>query len=278
MSAKFNVDQYIARINQSDKKTVLGFIEQGKECADADEKLSPEEKKELHSKLRMHKTKFSACVAIGRCDFLEKYSSSLPPSRSTLHLLTQLEEKQVKAGIADGIVYPNAPRQAVEAWINGIKGKASVANDNQIIFRVVRPNDFTTEEEEKLTTELREVLQRNRCRFSGNEAQALAATLKARGDYLRGNTRAKIIAEKLRREKEQRLKPRAQRTKAWPYPHEQVKVASDANVEDCRRVLDLIGCTDEWQKILDDAARLYGVVTEDKPTPPKKAPPRKKAA
>ena len=106
----------------------------------------------------------------------------------------------------------------------------------------------------------------------------MAATLKARSDYLRSNTRAQITAEKLRREKEQRLKPRAQRTKAWPYPHEQVKVASDANAEDCQRVLELIGCTDEWQKILDDAARLYGVVTEDKPTPPKKAPSRKKAA
>jgi hypothetical protein len=276
MTAIPNVKHYIARINQSDEKSVRGFIEQGKSCAEADEKLSPEQKKELHAQLRMHKTGFSACVAIGRCDFLEKYSSSLPPSRSTLHMLTQLEEKQFKAGIAEGIIYPNAPRQAVQAWINGIKGKASVANDNEGILRYRRPDGFTDEQQASLDRVLLEALGGFDCKPTGTGSQAVAATQKARGEYLRSNTRAVIAAEKLRRRKEQGRKPKAQRSNPWPFSPEQVKIASASTPEDFQRILDLIGCGDEWQKILDDAARLYGVVTEDKPTPSKTS--RKKAA
>ena len=113
MAVNLSVEEYVQRINKAGKTSVLGFIEQGRECADANEKLSPEEKKELHSKLNIDKRTFSFCVAIGNCEFLETYASFLPPALYTLQYLTKVKEQELKTGIADGIVHPNATRSAM---------------------------------------------------------------------------------------------------------------------------------------------------------------------
>lgn len=278
MIAKLSAAQYAERINQSVKKTTLGFIETGKSCAEANEKLSPEEKKILHSQLNMDKFAFSTYVSIGKCEALEKFATSLPAARTTLYLLTQLKEEEIKIGIAEGIITPNAPRQAIQNWISLRKGKSTSANDNQIVLRIIRPADFPAEREDNLNSELKQVLERNGCKLKGTESQTQAATEKARSEYLRSTTRAHISAEKLRRQKEQQQKPKAKRSKAWPFTQEQVKVSGDATGKDCQQVLDLIGCGDAWQKILDEADRLFGSSDEAETAPVKKTVKKKTAA
>jgi hypothetical protein len=277
MAEKLTAAQYAERINQSVKKTTLGFIETGKECSEADKRLSAEEKKVLHSKLNMDKGTFSNYVAIGNCKALEKFNASLPPARTTLYELTDLAEEEIRRGIDEGVLHPGATRQAVLTWIRLLKGKSAPANDNQIVLRIVRPADFTAEKEDKLTGELMQVLERNGCRLSGTESQTQAAAIKARGEYLRSTTRAHIAAEKLRRQKEQQQLPKAKRSKAWPFTQDQVKVSGDATETDCQQVLDFIGCGDEWQRILDEAERLFGSNAEAESTLAKR-PAKKKTA
>src|SRR6185312_2877607 len=196
MSKGIDIADLRDRINQLVEKASLSAYELGVYCADVHPKIKTKaDEEEFFPGLTLDETMFSRYVKIGQNKFIRKYLASLPLAFSTLYYVSCLTEEEFKVGLAEGVINPSATRVVVQSWISLRKGKASVANDNQIIFRVVRPNDFTTEEEEKLNTELQEVLQRNRCRFSGNQAQALAATLKARGDYLRNNTRAKIIAD-----------------------------------------------------------------------------------
>lgn len=278
MAEKLTAAQYAERINQSVKKTTLGFIETGKECSEADKRLSPEEKKLLHSKLNMDKGTFSNYVAIGNCKALEKFNASLPPARTILYELTDLAEEEIRRGIDEGVLHPGATRQTVLTWIRTLKGKSAPANDNQIVLRIVRPADFTAEKEDKLNSELMQVLERNGCRLSGTESQTQAATEKARGEYLRSTTRAHILAEKLRRQKEQQHKPKAKRIKAWPYTQGQVKVSGEATAADCQQVLELVGCGDAWPKILDEAERLFGSTDEAESAPAKKVAKKKAAA
>jgi len=278
MVEKLSAAQYAEQINQSVKKTTLGFIETGKKCAEADKNLSAEEKKVLHAELKMDKSTFSNYVAIGNCKALERFSAFLPPSRTTLYDLTDLNEEEIKRGIDEGDLSPSTTRQAVQSWISVLKGKSAPANDNQIVLRIIGPADFTAEKEDKLNSELKQVLERNGCRLSGTESQTQAATVKARREYLRSTTRAHIAAEKLRRQKEQELKPKAKRTKAWPFTQDQVKVSGEATAADCRQVLDLIGCGNAWQKILDEAETLFGSTDEAESAPAKKVAKKKTAA
>jgi len=85
-------------------------------------------------------------------------------------------------------------------------------------------------------------------------------------------------AEKLRRQKEQQQKPKAKRTKVWPFTQEQVKVAGNATATDCQQILNLIGCGAAWQKILNEADRLFGSSEEAESTPAKKIIKKKTAA
>lgn len=278
MVNKYNVDQYVERINKAGKKSVLGFIEQGRECVDAEQNLTPDEKEELRTKLGLSPTKLSTYVAIGRCEFLEKYSSSLPPAKSILYELTQLTEEEVKSGIAEGVVHPHATRRTVEAWIAVKKGKASSANDNHFTLRIVHPEDFTDEEEEKLKNDIREFLVQRRCRLSGDESQHGLAAHKARDDFIKAAALAVQKLEKARRDQEERLKPKAQRTKAWPFTADQLKLGSKATAEDCQRMLELIGCSDDFAKIIAEADGALGTLDKPQPTPPQKTSVRKRAA
>lgn len=265
MSVKLSVAQYAARINQSAEKSVLAFIAQGKDCAEAEAKLTAEEKKELHSKLRMDKGAFSVCVAIGKCNFLEVYSASLPPAKSTLYLLTQMKEAEIKAGIAEGVVHPNVTREAVQAWVNAKKGKATVANDNQKLYRVNYPQDYTAEDKERFESDFREFVTSRRCSLGGSETHVAAEAEKARLDFYRANSRSVLKSEK--------LKGGAHGKRA-----RQVRFKNDANAEDCRNALASVDRGAEWDRIVADADRLFGLLDKPQSTAPKKAPVRKKAA
>jgi hypothetical protein len=275
MSVKLSVDQYVDQITKSVKKTVLSLIESGKLCADADDKLSAPEKKELQSRTGMLKGTFSGWVAIGRCKFLETHAAFLPPARTTLQDLTQLTEEDVKAGIAEGVLHPDAPRRAVEAWIAAKRGKTTVANDNQIIWKIVKPADYSAEEQATLEDDLNKVLERNRCRLGGSGSDDVAAKQKARAGYIRTNSKAVIQAEKLRCKQEPSSKPKAQR---WPFSSDQVKITGDATADDCKEVLKRIGCEDEWHRLLAEADRLFGAQKKPEQKPPKQASTKKKAA
>ena len=276
---KKSVGEYASSINQKLGAINEPVFETAKECADANRTLqAAAEKEELYAKLKIDQSIFSRYVTIGNNTFIRKYLASLPLFFTTLYHVACMTEDELKAGIAEGAINPSATRLAVQNWMSVRKGTGQVANDNQKVYRVIYPDDYTAEDKEKLDSDFREFLAVHHCGLRGAESHAAAATEKARLEYVRSNTRSQVTADRLRRKQEKRLQPKAQRTDAWPFRAEQIKIKSDATADDCQRVLILIGCDDAYAKIIADADRLFGAIDKRQPTPPKKSAIKKKAA
>lgn len=274
-----SISEYVEKINSKVDAVNCSTLELADLCVEAEAQLKTDtDREEMFPNLKLKPSMFGRYVKIGSNKFIRKYLESLPLNFSALYEAVCMTEAELKAGISEGVIHSSAPRRIIQNWISLRRGKSTSANDNQIVLHIVRPENFTEEQEGKLNSELKQVLERNGCKLKGTEAHTQAATERARGEYLRSTTRAHISAEKLRRQKEQQQKPKAKRTKAWPFTQEQVKVPGDATGKDCQQVLDLIGCGNAWQKILDEAHRLFGSSDEAETAPVKKTVKKKTAA
>lgn len=267
------------QINQKKNEVGKGIFEIAKLCVEADsDAKSEKEKEDLFANLDISESDFSKYLAVGKNEFLSNYLTSVPLHLSILYPLARLDEDAFKAGLAEGIIHAKATRRTVEAWIAHREGKAKTANDNQRIYRVVVPDDFTEEDEEILENDMREWLARRHCRLGGVDADTGAAAQKARGDFIRAAALAVQKREKGRREQEQRSKPKAKRTKAWPFTADQLKLTSKSTTEDCQRMLELIGCGDDFAKISTEADRVLGPQAKPQSSPAQKSRAKKKAA
>jgi hypothetical protein len=83
-------------------------------CAEAARRLGPEQKKLLLKKLPFGESTFSKLVQIGKDSRIHKFIKKLPPSYSTIYLVSQLSDEQLKVGIETGIVNAEASREDIK--------------------------------------------------------------------------------------------------------------------------------------------------------------------
>lgn len=104
-------------------------------CAEADAKLTPEQKKELIDLLPFGPSAFSKLVTISKDDRLRRpeIQKLLPPHYTTLHLITTLDEDELSAAVADNVIHAEVKRGTLEKWRkehrNALQGGQQIYDD-----------------------------------------------------------------------------------------------------------------------------------------------------
>src|ERR1022692_2079063 len=96
-----SIQAYANKIQSHWSRATKSIMEAAKLCAEANEVLSTTEKRALWKKLPFGESTFSKLATIGAHPRLNSagVEKLLPPSLSTIHLATQLTEKQLDRAI-----------------------------------------------------------------------------------------------------------------------------------------------------------------------------------
>jgi hypothetical protein len=93
-------------------------------CAEADRRLAQAQKKFLLEKLPFGASTFSKLVQIGKDPHIRKNIKSLPPSYSTIYVVSQLSEKDRNQGIDTGMIHADATRIEIENFRDTVRPAA----------------------------------------------------------------------------------------------------------------------------------------------------------
>jgi hypothetical protein len=92
------------------------ILKRGNYCVQAREQLSTKGYSALLKKLPFGEADFSKYMRIGKDDRLSKIAELLPPSFSSIYLISRLSNEQLKAGIETGVISPKATRKDIERF------------------------------------------------------------------------------------------------------------------------------------------------------------------
>jgi hypothetical protein len=235
-------------------------------CADADKKLKTADKSKLFSVLVFNKSTFSKLAKIGSNEQLlsKDLRPSLPPSYSILYELAKLSEDDLKLAIGEHLINPDMTRADVERWVALRGGDVEKTEDKKLhLFATLRtPSKFdkTKEREleaalDKLMTDFGIDVQRPR----NLEHDAQARISRKVHDYIRKGARLYIRNLKSARIGDRSHLTTAQRQELWKFSDDELKIDDDATWERVEDVLELVGASDQFGRLRDEALRLHGV-------------------
>jgi hypothetical protein len=111
-----SVRSYADRIDAHWQKLTASIMAVARVCAEANEALTANQKKELFKLLPFGHPTFSKLAQIGKDKRLQtaKVQKLLPPSFSAIYEATQLEDEDLKAAIKQEVITPKARRSDIE--------------------------------------------------------------------------------------------------------------------------------------------------------------------
>ncbi len=106
------VAEYADNIARSWKKGRAGYLEAANYCAEAKAKFKGEALKRLHEQLCLDKSTFSKLATIGGNNKMkeQRIRALLPGTISRLYAVALLEDDQIEAAVASGLLNPKATR------------------------------------------------------------------------------------------------------------------------------------------------------------------------
>jgi hypothetical protein len=116
------IADYAAKISSSWCRSVEEILKAGAYAAEAVKK-APEGRKLLLEKLKMQESTFSKLVQIGDNRQLPKIIKHLPPSFSTIYLISQLPQEQLDEGVETGMINTEATREEIKKLKAGEEAK-----------------------------------------------------------------------------------------------------------------------------------------------------------
>jgi hypothetical protein len=113
-----SVDAYAANISAAWHRTVNAVMSTAQFCAQADARLSSEQKKELIGKLPFGEETFSKLVGIGNDLRLQQpeIQRQLPPYYTTIYLITTLDEDEFRLAVDLQVIHAEVTRSELEQW------------------------------------------------------------------------------------------------------------------------------------------------------------------
>jgi hypothetical protein len=275
--------EYVARINASWRKTADGVLETARLCAQAQDGLRSKDRAKLIKQLDFNAATFSKLVKIGSREQLqdESVKSLLPPSYSIVYEVAKLDDAELQSAIADKIINPGMTRSELNAWIGKRKnGDAAEAKEDpeKIIATIKVPADYDDNKRNQLVKALAKLETQFGCsleRPSDPEEAAYDRMVLRVNDDIRKRAR-RFIAD-LKRHRLQglgKLSP-AEKKRYWSFSDEELEIPLDATWEQVKQTLELVGAGDQFERIRDEALRLFDVpetvVSGDPPESPEEA-------
>jgi hypothetical protein len=258
------VPAYVKAINASWHKSTDSILETARICAEAEKKLSADEKTKLFKDLVFSKATFSKLAKVGSQARLlnEDVKPLLPPNYSILYAIAKLSEKDLRQAMKDGIINPNMSRADLESWTAEQLGqsKKEEQEEKRVIATLLAPADFERDKElqqaiDKLRADFGLVVQLPR----DLELEAESRMLRKIDDYIRKGARLYIRKLKSAKLANHRHLTPAVRKRLWNYSDDEIEIRPDATWDDVHNVLDYVGSGDQFERLRDEALRLHGV-------------------
>lgn len=114
-----------ARIKKSVLSLTADILEVAQLCAEADESLNTEEKKQFIGLLPFSRPTFSKFVKIGNDHRLRESPllELLPQNHTLLYPIAQLDNDELDAAVDEGVIYPKMKRADLLQWTSERRGK-----------------------------------------------------------------------------------------------------------------------------------------------------------
>jgi hypothetical protein len=259
--------EYVTSINASWRKTTESVLETARLCAEAQSGLRSKDRAKLIKQLDFNAATFSKLVKIGSREQLqnEPVKSLLPPSYSIVYEVAKLNEGDLQVAIKDGVINPGMTRSELSAWMGKRKGDGSETSEEdhgKIIATVKVPADYDDEKRDQLVKALAKLQAKFGCRLeqpSDPQAAAFDRMFERMNDYIRKEARRYIAALKSRRlQGLGRLSP-AEKKRRWGYHDDEIDIPFDASWDRVKEVLEMVGNADQFERIRDEALRLFDV-------------------
>jgi hypothetical protein len=234
-------------------------------CAQANKQLGPDEKKRLLKLLPFSLPVFSKLAQIGGDDrlFQQDVQRLLPPNYSIIYSIGQLDDKELKAAIQEGVIAPDLKRTELAEWVKN--NNPSSVNPNKLLtiseefFAASRlPENISTQQIEQLNSILEKI-----------SSQFGAQIIRPRNTYGQRMQRWQDqVMKRMRRSARQIVRESKRRCnqkgRKWGFHWDEVHIDEFADRDRIWEVLDTVGRSDEFLPLEHEA---YAAI--DPPTPTK---------
>jgi hypothetical protein len=224
-------------------------------------------KTKLVEQLDFSAATFSKLVKIGQEPRLQeaKVKALLPPNYSIVYEVAKLSSGELDAAMNDQVISPTMSRADLEAWLSkrlGVEEAPSSEDKPRVIATVRVPPTFSSEQQAKLEAaleRLQEEFDFDLARPRDPELEALSRMMRQVDDYIRKGARAYIRSLKKHRISAGAKLPASERKQLWAFSDEELKIPETASWEQVQRVLDHVGSGDQFERLRDEALRIFGV-------------------
>jgi len=264
------VTEYAERITGAWHNSVDSVFEMSRLCAEADQRLDDDDKKELIARLPFDRTRFVKLAKIGRDQRLQdpQIRSLLPNHHTMLYELAGLTDDELRAAVETKIVHPEMKRAELTSWVKTRRGHGG-GGDNKnaegalpkgIHLAIRLPPNMPDDAVERFGGELLTLCEAHGVDIVYPRSKALANRREENrrhrrySDHLVREAR-KIVSEMKRRQLKGRprhISSEDWRRTRWPYAPEETRI-DGADEEQIRYVLEIIGRGDEFDRIRNEA-------------------------
>jgi hypothetical protein len=125
------VSEYAERITGAWHNSVDSVFEMSRLCAEADQRLNDDDKKELIARLPFDRTRFVKLAKVGRDQRLQdpQIRPLLPDHHTMLYELAGLTDDELRAAVETKIIHPEMKRAALTAWVKDRRGEELPTRD-----------------------------------------------------------------------------------------------------------------------------------------------------
>jgi hypothetical protein len=270
-----SVKSYADRIRTHWHRAAASIMEVARLCADANNRLSAPNKKELVKVLPFSSPTFSKLAQIGDDPRLQtqRVQKLLPPSYSIIYSVGQLDDNELEAAIKEGIVTPTLKRSDLDEWMVKKKYrekpiKPPKLNLPDVFYAAIR---LTDEPSLERIERLNEMLDQIRIEFNAEiirprdrYAEAMGRWHQRVQQHLRKLARRIVLDSKKKAlaRKSHRKMTKQDRSKASGFTWDETFIYPDDNEDRIQFVLDTIGRGDEFDKLRDQA---YSEIAQPEP-------------
>jgi hypothetical protein len=266
-----SVRSYADRISIHWQKLTESIMDVARLCAEANDALTADEKKELIQLLPFEQPTFSKLSQIGKDKRLHapKVQKLLPPNFSFMYEVTQLDDEDLKVAIKQEVITPTAKRSDVEEFRRtrdpDVGEEAPDAEPPRPelpdgFYAAIRLTDLTGEMTVERVGRIESLLDQIRTEFNAEiirprdrNAEAMArAYRQGLAEMQKG---ARRIVRRVKKGKLSKFKKqsKSQKKRLWAFTDDETDIGPDSTEEQIRGVLEMIGVGDEFEKLRDDA-------------------------
>ena len=244
-------------------------METARLCAEAEKKLTTDQKNKLFRDLDFNKATFSKLAKIGSQPQLQTDAvrSLLPPNYTVVYEVAKLPESDLRTAIKEGVITPKMSRGDLDAWLERRTGKVPPSDSEhpKIIATVEVPADYDPKKQallEKALDKLRLQFGFSLERPRDPEEMAFNRMAARVDDHIRKEARRFIHTLKTSRVQAAGKISATERKNIWPFTDDELAIAPDATWDQVKAALELVGNADEFERLRDEALRLCGVPEE----------------